>query len=277
MQLRIGLLICSLVFVTSCATTNVKLQGAGQGEPSTFTLACSNPPFPNPSADSDIDSCPNTGNPGNDAALSDEYASKNALCVPGPPVNVSIHTFARLQAAAEKRNIPYGGPGVRITDRSVLEALTKVKETPVGEGSLVRVVGHVTEVTKTYDKASNGEGVNCNRSGPENNDIHINVGPTDKSLPCEGIVVEMIPHHRPAGWTSAVARALVHGPAVRVTGHVFFDGRHGLFACDEQGTPRRMSLFEIHPVYTFDVCINDSDAQCDVNDDSVWADLGAIQ
>src|ERR1019366_15412 len=63
---------------------------------------------------------------------------------------------------------------------------------------------------------------------------------------------------------------------VRVTGPLFFDNAHkpcaGLTKAAGDEAPFRSSLWEIHPVYQFEVCASTDPGKCDVNSDSsaVW-------
>src|SRR3954447_7069066 len=65
-------------------------------------------------------------------------------------------------------------------------------------------------------------------------------------------------HHRPVAWTAESVNvvASAHVP-VRVTGQLFFDSSH--VPCNGhsrvRANPARASLWEIHPIYSFDVCV----------------------
>ena len=73
----------------------------------------------------------------------------------------------------------------------------------------------------------------------------------------------MTPHFRPAEWTADNVNrvAAAHLP-VRVTGQRFFDSSH--MPCDAgkpvRTNPKRFSLWEIHPIYKFEVCTANCDA-----------------
>ena len=123
---------------------------------------------------------------------------------------------------------------------------------------------------------SSGESVNCKRKGKENNDIHITLVTAPDDPPCGGIVAEMIPHYRPKAWRDSAIQALER--PVRVTGHLFFDSPH--LPCDEEGNPvggnlARVSLWEIHPVYAFEVCKYTTLPACRGDHDEDWTPLGA--
>jgi hypothetical protein len=224
----------------------------------------------------------------NQAGESEEYAPnnqvqrrsnevKNQLCAPGPPVLLSFKDFERLQGRVEDAGIEFG-PSKHTKDRSALRTLypTTVngEAVTVGEGSLVRVVAYVAEA-KTSN-VSYGESVNCKRKGKPNNDIHITLVRRLGDPPCSGLVAEIIPHFRPRAWRDTAIRAITR--PVRVTGHLFFDSPH--LPCNEEGhavggNPARVSLWEIHPVYAFEVCTHATLATRRGDHDEDWTPRGA--
>lgn len=202
--------------------------------------------------------------------------AKNELCAPGPPVLLTIKDFERLQGRVEDEGIDFG-PFKHPKDRSALRNLypSTVNGEPVtvGEGSLVRVVAYVAEARTS--NVSSGESVNCKRKGKANNDIHVTLVRRRDDPPCTGIVAEVIPHLRPKAWRDTAIAAIKR--PVRVTGHLFFDSPH--LPCDEEGravggNPVRVSLWEIHPVYSFEVCKNTTLAACRGDHDENWNLLG---
>src|SRR6185295_4882845 len=70
-----------------------------------------------------------------------------------------------------------------------------------------------------------------------------------------------------AQWERIVAQELDH--PLRVTGQMFFDGSHRP-CVGEEGRPRRISVWEIHPVYGIDVCKKKSLTSCRVNVADDW-------
>jgi hypothetical protein len=139
------------------------------------------------------------------------------------------------------------------TDRKPLQAL--------GEGSLRRLQGFVFTARQEGE-----ESVNCGKNVPNNplfHDIHISIVDAATAThgdECVAVVAEMIAHHRPDSWTAAAVQqvAVKHRP-VRVTGQLFFDSSHTPCQNSKEvpGDPRRSSLWEIHPIYQFDVCNTD--------------------
>ena len=211
---------------------------------------------------------------------------KNNFCATGTPAPITVASYAALQgpaaaavakqeAAAPKKPAATGNatknPGHHPseskgppTDRSVLEGF--------GEGKVVVFEGYVFE-----GRQESKETVNCEDKGVPaadgSHDIHIsllaqqpttNPDATDaagklaaEKEECTGIVAEMIPHHRPGEWTSCnVNDAAQKKLRVRVTGQQFYDGSHE--PCKNGmpvgKNPKRVALWEIHPIYKFEVC-----------------------
>lgn len=106
--------------------------------------------------------------------------------------------------------------------------------------------------------------------------MHIALVSRKSDAKCKGIVAEMIPHFRPEAWTPATIKAIKR--PVRVRGHLFFDAPH--VPCNPDGTipggnSRRVSLWEIHPIYAFDICKNTTLAACRLDREQDWALLGS--
>jgi hypothetical protein len=135
----------------------------------------------------------------------------------------------------------------------------------VGEGTAVQFVGYVL-AARAAD-LTGGESVNCNVKDDEaSNDIHIALVPqstmTDE---CQSNTAEMTPHYRPASWTVANLEKVGHTTLVRISGQLMYDADHKI--CGEQGfspadNPHRLSGWEIHPVYAFDVCVKQTGGTC---------------
>ena len=82
----------------------------------------------------------------------------------------------------------------------------------------------------------------------------------------EGIVVEMIPQGRPDGWTiPKLKRIAREGRPVVFRGQLFYDNHHAVNDDPEYvkgSEPKRFSLWEIHPVTEFHVCVT-AEKTCD--------------
>ena len=228
-----------------------------------FPTTCDNgstPQFPNQGGSTTpatIDACGLSGSAAATSADGKQNSVKNNFCATGAPTPVKTSDMASLQASVEK--IPGFPKGTPPANRS---ALTKL-----GEGAAVVFEGFVFEARQECK-----ETVNCGTAMPNVNashDIHISLlddaRKTKDSDPqakrdaeeCTAFVAEMIPHHRPAEWTACSVNAVADQKLrVRVTGQRAFDGSH--LPCKNgapQGTnPKRISLWEIHPIYKFEVC-----------------------
>jgi hypothetical protein len=66
---------------------------------------------------------------------------------------------------------------------------------------------------------------------------------------------------------------------VRITGHLFVDASH--LPCDglepRKGHPRRVSDWEIHPVYDIEVCRNKPLRSCRITNDAKWMSLAGFE
>jgi hypothetical protein len=231
-------------------------------KPAKFQPLCAKPnyPSPPPAASPAIDSqCGLTGAGAGPEGVQD--AAKNNFCATGAAKEVTIASLTSLQQQVEKNpaiNFGNENKGTRkkgpTTNRAPLKKL--------GEGKLVTLKAFVL-----IARQEGPESVNCGKNVPGQpafHDIHISlVESADNADECSGVVAEMSPHHRPDSWTHGnvekVARAKL---PVRVTGHLYFDSSH--FPCANgqpagAGNPKRVSLWEVHPIYKFEVCT----ANCD--------------
>jgi hypothetical protein len=110
-----------------------------------------------------------------------------------------------------------------------------------------------------------GESVNCGKavSGENSHDVHISlVASANVTDECAGVVAEMSPHRRPDSWTHLSVQKVADAKLpVRVTGQLFFDSSHEPCARGQKvrSNPMRASLWEIHPIYKFEVCTSDCD------------------
>jgi hypothetical protein len=156
-------------------------------------------------------------------------------------------------------------------DRSRLRSLT-VSSGHVSEGDLVQLAGFL--VDKPH--ANTGESVNCDLKGPANNDFHIPFASDADNTEFEGIVVEMIPQSRPDEWNLKMLRKVENERRmVLITGQLLYDNLHRVRTDPEEpanGQPARFSLFEIHPITAFSVCL-EADKQCDRTDATKWETL----
>ncbi len=210
-----------------------------------FTPVCALP-FPgirNPPAD---DHCGITGGSPTPAKQLESQA-KNDFCeATHPPQSVSYQDLVDLQT--QSANVPKNIP-----DRKIVESL--------GEGKYVTYVAFVKDAH--YSDVSSGEAVNCNIPGNDTNDIHIVLMPDDKDTDeCNSTTAEMSPHYRPPSWTPENIMKAASGHPIRVHGHLFYDDSHTPCTASSRPNPKRKSLWEIHPVYSFEVCTQTSIDVC---------------
>jgi hypothetical protein len=238
----------------------LKAKPAPVFKPTTFKPACASPSFPSPAPTSSpgIDSqCGITGD--GVGPEGEQNSVKNNFCAKGTPQVKTIADLIDLQNKVLKNtaiNFGSANQGNRKKGPTINRAPLKA----LGEGTLVTLKAFVL-----LARPEGGESVNCGKNVPDQplfHDIHINlVGSTSVKNECSGVVAEMSPHHRPDAWTHEnVAKVAKAQLPVRVTGQLYFDSSH--FPCAGgksagEGNPSRVSLWEIHPIYMFEVCTAD--------------------
>jgi hypothetical protein len=228
-----------------------------------FTAECANPQYPGKPTVMDRSSCPAAGNGGPHGIEINQNKAKNNFCASGKPEQTTIADMIALQKAVEKANppIPWGSPAKTTQDRSGLEGF--------GELQPAVLTGYLA-----YEAQEGAESVNCKGTVPDQDayhDIHMSIVPTKGGNQCDGIVAEMIPHYRPDSWNPTNLKEIQNAQLlVRVTGSRMFDSAH--VPCNgENGVgsnPKRRSLWEIHPIYKFEVC---TEGAC--SNGSGWVDL----
>ena len=140
----------------------------------------------------------------------------------------------------------------------------------MSEGDLVQLVAYVT-----IARNEGAETVNC--GSVDGHDIHIALGPHG-GTEYDGIIAEMIPQlPRPPSWDAATLNTLhTDHVQVLVLGGLNYDNEH-LVNADPQhpksGQPKRLSLWEIHPITAFLVCQRTDG--CDAAHAEDWAPLTA--
>jgi len=230
-----------------------------------FTPPCANPslPTPKPSTALEIDAvCGVNGQPSQPKPEVDQNSAKNNFCATGQtgpqPQPITVQQMQDLQTEVQKdKSINFGGevhplssaPGPTV-DRAPLGKL--------GEGKLRVLEGYIL-IARQEGK----EMVNCEttpKNDPASHDIHISIVGSANQVhgnECASVVVEMSPHGRPDSWNETNLQKVALGhKRVRVTGQLFFDSSHSpcIDGKAEKGDPHRSSLWEIHPIYKFEVC-----------------------
>jgi hypothetical protein len=245
---------------------------------SALQLTCTLPFDAIKQAHSIDESCPAQGAAGANTAAGLQNTIKNSFCVRGVDTPVIFDDFSQLQFAAQGKGVSFGFGKPLRADRSALRSLVRASSGAViGEGSLARLSAYVLDAH--YSNVSKGESVNCNTPGAEDNDIHIVLGESPEADTCDSVTAEISPHFRPEQWTPDALNRLAGRP-LRFTGPLFFDASHTPCTSGRRANPPRRSLFEIHPVYSVDVCKHvpsgngaANAAQCDASDDSQWVSL----
>ena len=216
-----------------------------------------------------IESCPAEGKTESVASKTQNRA-KNHLCSAGKPIPLTFSAFKRLQKTVDDKKISYGSSNNLPEDRNVLREIVSHNGKKIGEGTLVQYVGFLHN--PRYSNVAKGESVNCKRPGGANNDIHIDIVRSRGEKVCRSITVEVIPHFRPAVWEVDKLKQIAN--PVRFTGQLFFDGSHKPCKNDDEGpSPKRATVWEIHPVYAIDVCKSRQLSNCSATDRTAWISL----
>jgi len=232
-----------------------------------FVPACSLPFDPIKQRHPIDNSCSADGTTVAGTPQSAQNDAKNNFCATGPPVNIDFAIPRQLQedVAKQRSGITFGNDSQIPRDRSVLRNLpTRVG--PLGEGKVVRLVAFVMDAH--YSNLGKGESVNCKQPDKDSNDIHIVRAESDKEQDeCNSVTAEMSPHFRPQVWDPTnLTRRNAH--LYRFTGQLFFDASHR--PCSGgKGSPKRSSLWEIHPVYALEIC-GDPNNNCKIDSDENW-------
>jgi len=213
--------------------------------------------------------------------------AKNNFCVDGDPTVISYKAFVALQTAVNKmKNLTWGSGEKMPEDRTPLQNLSikdGTKSLTIGEGSKVAFAGFV--MAYEFADKDKGEDVNCDLSGDDNNDIHLTLRKTSglilkkpSKLPdprCNSVSAEISPHFRPDAWDKLAAASsnnIFTKYPLRITGVLTFDAEHMPCVAGKphSGSPVRISVWEIHPVYAVDVCKFTTLTRCDASDDTAW-------
>jgi hypothetical protein len=201
----------------------------------TFTPACM--PFKGERIPVIDDHCGIEGGSSNPAKQAQSKAKNNLCAASGPSQPIAYQELVDLQTKASAENVK------NLADRSPL--------TKLGEGRYVEYVALIQDAH--YSDVAKGEAVNCNIPGDATNDIHIVLVQHASDDPCLSTTAEMIPHFRPSGWTDKSLMAVKQHP-VKVRGPLFYDDSHTPCTATSRPNPKRASLWEIHPVYSLQVC-----------------------
>jgi hypothetical protein len=216
----------------------------GGGAADTFSPECTLPfvGVRNPPID---DHCGIQGGSSDPANQAESKAKNNFCAASQPPRVITYQELLGLQS--QSANIPK-----RLPDRTMVSKL--------GEGEYVSYVAFIKDAH--YSDVGAGEAVNCNIPRNATNDIHIVLLKDPNDDECLSTTAEMSPHYRPPDWTPENLLKASAGHPVRVQGQLFFDGSHTPCSGTSRPKPKRASLWEIHPVYSVDVCTQTTIAEC---------------
>jgi len=212
--------------------------------------------------------CSIDGNSGDDTGKRLESEAKNNFCLEIKPISITYDDFKTLEGAADAEEGLRGR--LKKSRKDLVGIATSKSGNKFGEGTMVRFVAFLLDAH--FSNVGKGELVNCKKPGKETNDIHIELtkDPRDDDA-CNSVTAEMSPHFRPAAWNELVD-AEIKNP-VRITGPLFFDGSHHPCTGDKRPSPQRISVWEVQPIYQFEVCKNKSLTACKVDVDSQWIPL----
>jgi hypothetical protein len=222
------------------------------------------------------DSCGPDGNGKANSPQAAQNDAKNNFCASGAPIDVDFDVLHQLEEVAEKR-VTFGGDNSLPENRTPLRSIPTTRGN-IGEGTVARLAAFVQDAH--YSNLGKGESVNCKRGDAESNDIHIVL--QEKQLAphvneCDSATAEMSPHFRPDLWNPDILNEkdqnLFGGKKhlFRFTGQLFFDASHSPCVNGKGRSPLRSSIWEIHPVYNVEICV-DGDT-CKVDNDAGWQSL----
>jgi hypothetical protein len=216
---------------------------------------------------------------------------KNNFCASGNPKEVTYNALIQLQNAVnsfDPTKFIWDPPKKLPPDRSMLHTITvndNGQQRTLSEGDVVIMGAYVINAehsdVPTPDHSNfHGESVNCNDPSCDWNDIHIELSPIAFKPgidPCNNVTAEISPHFRPDVWDKFDSPDLLNGDfrthPVRIKGQLFFDASHRPCVNGVGNAPKRVSVWEIHPVYAIDVCTKTTLGDCKVNDPAVWKPL----
>lgn len=228
---------------------------------------------------------------------------KNNLCAyqDGDPARITRFTFDRLQSLTpSKTALPWGSrTSIPANDAARLQLqglYTTTNGDTIGEGSYVEFVAYILE-----GHFGGGESANCEETVRQNVDIHLalvterpsTLDLTNYDSECLSVTAEISSHHRPIDWellgrmtSTATGKKLTGAQQklgdedlkrpVRIRGQLLFDASHSLCTSAghrTSGNPARRSGWEIHPVYSIDVCNATSITTCKADNEARWKPL----
>lgn len=198
---------------------------------------------------------------------------KNNFCADATkPELVTPNDLILLQDTAFK------DPFIKAHTGQQKEPKDRTRLTKLGEGKVVRMKAFLVEAHFADIPPLTGESVNCKDLTKEGNDIHMALVAARGMKECESVSAEILPHYRPLTWAEignfkddAKIATRLQAQTYRITGQRFYDASHTPCGCTVHCSPDRSSDWEIHPVYSIEVC--KAGAACDETKDSDWVDF----
>jgi hypothetical protein len=203
-----------------------------------------------------------------------------------------------------KNLTPAAATGINFLDQSAFDTLNtntptdlgqgnnhatyKDQLSQMGEGTQFGLVGYLY-----YFESTGAESSNCELTGVPNVDFHIGIGfdqtltsqvnsttpsKPPKALQQNSVIVEMTPHYRaqfdPDAWTLANLQPAL-GHKVRIVGQLLVDSEHNkpsdnCALANKTAKCWRYSIWELHPVTSFEYCADDSCTEASGN----WIPIG---
>lgn len=203
-----------------------------------------------------------------------ESRAKNNLCATGTATDITYDTLKELQQAVNTQ-----GPALDNAENPSRPTHDySVTAGSFHEGQLVRLAAfvHLAKYSNTSKKknGTGGENVNCDRPGKPPNDLHIVLVPAQNKVEAESVTAEASPHFRPAEWTDDNLNHF-QNHLFRFTGQLFLDTSHK--ACPPGSpkgcAPKRISVWEVHPVYAIEICESTDASTCQPNATDGWVSL----
>ena len=183
------------------------------------------------------------------------------------PVTLTLNDLVALQQDVSSRF-----SDAHLTKTAFEPDRSALQQRPLGpgtisEGDLVQLAVVIIEV-----RPQGNESVNC--AGQDGSDIHLSIG-AENSTEWKGVVAEIIPQlGHPVGWDATTLRKLRDQKLqVLVVGGLTYDNEHLVNddPAHPNGTqPKRISLWEIHPITEFYVC---ELVSCSPGNHSQWTTL----
>lgn len=197
--------------------------------------------------------------------------AKNNFWEKNAPIEVDFNIFRRLESETNKKinskeiktKVLKEHEKINIYPINRKDLVVKLDGQTYHEGTVVVLEAYL--IGSHYSNVGSGESVNCSQKWMNWNDIHIVLGKSKNSAMCETVTAEISPHFRPNTWArfhdrtnktidKKITGLPIIGEKVRLIGPLFYDASHkGCKDGQSQGSPVRMTIWEIHPIYQIEI------------------------